>query len=162
MNKLYNAITAICVAFCLLQVNPIHAQTIINDLQSQTNASDGKIHIECDPSILALIGKPNSQLVASGNHSDFLEQKGFRIQVFMGNDSKARAEATSKQSSIQSAFPELSTYVRYEAPNFRLLVGDFITREEANMVKQLLQKEFPQFGKEMYIVSDKIRLFIER
>ena len=158
MNRIYNAITALCVVFCLLSVNNLHAQTIIDDLQSQTKASDGQIHIECAPSIIALIGKPNSQMIASGNNANFVERNGFRL-VFM---SKERLEATSKQSAIQSAFPELSTDVRYEAPNWRLLVGDFMTTEEANIVKQRFQKEFPKFGKEMYVVSDKIRLLIER
>ena len=158
MNRIYNVITAFGVVFCLLSVNNMQSQTIIDDLQSQTNASDGKIYIECAPSILALIGKPNSQLIASGNNASFVERNGFRL-LYM---SKERLEVTSKQSAIRSAFPELSADVKFEAPNWRLLVGDFMTTEEANITKQRLQKEFPQFGKELYVVSDKIKLLIER
>ena len=142
--------------FCVLSVNNIQAQTIIDDLQSQTNASDGIIQIECAPSIIALLGKPNNQ---SGNNSDFVERNGFRILVFMGND---RSEATSKQSAIQSAFPEFSTPLRYEAPNWKLLVGDFLSMEEANTALRRLQKEFPQFGKEMFIVQERFKILIPR
>jgi len=150
------------IVLCVISMNNLRAQTIIDDLQSQANDSDGVIRIECDSAIIALIGKPNSQFVTNGN-TDYMERNGYRIQVFMGNDPKtAQSEANSKQLAIQTVFPELSAYQRYEAPNRKLLVGDFVTREEANVYIQRLRKEFPDFGKEMYIVTDKIRLFIER
>jgi len=157
-----SATMAVWIIFCALNVNSIQAQTIIDDLQAQTHAEEGIIHIDCDPAIVALIGKPDKQLAANSN-ADFLERNGYRIQVFMGNgnDPQARPEANSKQSAVRDAFPELSTHLRYEAPNWKLLVGDFMTREEANIVLRQLQKEFPQFGKEMYIVSEKIKLFIQ-
>lgn len=149
--------------FAVLNMENIRAQTIIDDLQSQTNASDGVIRIESDSAIAALIGKPGSPLNSNGN-VDFIERQGYRIQVFMGNgnDPKVRPEATSKQTSIRNTFPELPAYLFYDAPNWKLHVGDFMTREEANIIKQRLQQEFPQFGKEMYIVPAKIKLPVER
>ena len=153
-----SAVATWCVALCVFCVDNLHAQTIVDDLQSHTNVSDGIIRIRCDSAIIALIGKPNSQFAADGS-SNFVERNGYRIQVFM---EKVRAEASSKQQSVQNAFPELSADLRYEAPNWRLLVGDFISYNEAISFQQRLQKEFPQFGKEMYIVSDKIKLYIER
>ena len=160
--QMKSATMVLWIIFCVVNMNTIHAQTIIDDLQSQTNDSDGVIRIDCNPSIAALIGKPNKQLATNGN-ADFIERNGFRIQVFMGNgnDPQARPEANSKQSAIRDAFPDLSTHMRYEAPNWKLLVGDFMTREEANIVLRQLQKEFPLFGKEMYIVQEKIKLFIQ-
>ena len=156
--RIKSAITALGILLGVFCMENVQAQTIVDNLQSQTNASDGIIRIKCDPSIIALIGKPNGQLAASST-SNFVERNGFRIQVCM---EKVRTDAASKQSAIQSAFPELFTDLRFEAPNWRLLVGNFMTREEAVSVQQHLQKEFPSFGKEMYIVQDKIRLFIER
>ena len=159
MNRVYNpTMTILLFVFCVLSMNNMQAQTIIDNLQSRTNASDGVIQIECPPSIVALIGKPNSQIVASGN-ADFVERNGFRIQVFM---EKLRAEASARKSAIENAFPELSADLQYVSPNWVLRVGDFLTREEANIYIQRLRKEFPSFGKEMYVVADKIKLFIER
>ncbi|MDR2682800.1 MAG: SPOR domain-containing protein [Dysgonamonadaceae bacterium] len=141
----------------------LHAQTIIDDLQSQTDPSDGVITIECDSTLMELIGQPGALSDANG-HSGIIDRSGYRIQVFMGNgnDPGARPEATSKQAAIRNAFPELPAYLVFVAPNWRLLVGDFMTREEAHTVMQRLQREFPHFGKEMYIISDKIRLPVER
>jgi hypothetical protein len=150
------------VLLCALHVAPVCAQTIIDDLQSQTDPSDGIIRITSDSTVTALIGKPSSR--NSAHHpSGFLERSGYRIQVFMGgNPREARSEATVKQTAILSEFPELSAYLLYEAPNWRLLVGDFMTREEANIIKLRLQRQFPQFGKEMYIVADKVKIPVER
>ncbi|MDR0681204.1 MAG: SPOR domain-containing protein [Dysgonamonadaceae bacterium] len=141
----------------------VQAQTtIIEELESNSNPAEGVIHIESDSAITALIGTPNNRLIASESY-DYIERSGFRIQVFMGNDhNTARSEASSKQASIKEVFPDLATYLTYEAPNWKLSAGDFTTREEATFFKQQLQKEFPQFGKEMYIIVDKIKLPIEK
>jgi hypothetical protein len=153
------AMTIFLVVFSL---SSIQAQNIIDDLQSTTNASEGVIRIESDPAITALIGNPGNRMDPNKNY-DFAERSGYRIQVFMGNNpGKARSEATYKQAAIKEAFPDLPTYLSYDAPNWKLLAGDFITREEANLVKQQLQREFPQFGKEIYIIVDKIKIPIER
>jgi hypothetical protein len=139
-------------------VIPARAQSIIDHLQSQTRPYDGIIRIECDPEVSALIGKPDASSEMYEGY-DLPERQGYRIQVlFVDNDaSKARSEATAGQSSIRNAFPEFPAYLLYEAPNWRLVVGNFLTLEEANLAKRRLQREFPQFGKEMYIISDTIR-----
>ena len=163
MNRVYNlrmksAVAALWILCCAFSVNNLRAQTILDDLQSQTSDSDGIIRIDCAPSIIALMGKPNGQPNASST-TGFVERNGYRIQVFMGRD---RSEVESKQSAILRAFPELAAHKQYDAPNWKLRVGDFITSEEATMFLHRLQKEFPQFGKEMFIVSEKIKLVIQR
>jgi len=154
--------------FGLFNVLFLQAQNkahIIDDLQSNTNASEGSIRVVSDPAITALLGKPSSQAKSqegTGDASNFVERTGFRIQIFMGNNpNTARSEAYSKRTSINTSFPDLTTYLSYEAPNWKLLAGDFVTREEATVFKQQLQREFPQFGKEMYIIVDKIRVSIK-
>ncbi len=147
------------VLFLSAQNKPTH---IIDDLQSQTNSSEGIIRVISDPEISALLGNPSNQMNMTENF-DFVERTGYRIQVFMGNDpSTARSEASSRQATIKGTFPELSTYLNYEAPNWKLSAGDFVTREEATVFKQKIQKEFPQFGKEMYIIVDKIKIPVDR
>ncbi|MDR2843917.1 MAG: SPOR domain-containing protein [Candidatus Symbiothrix sp.] len=153
MNKIIKGIILL-----VLCVNQIHAQTIVDDLQTVTNASDGVIRVECPSSVIALIGKPNASVSLDLN-GEVLVRSGYRVLVFMGGNSRtARAEANRKQADIKEAFPELATYIRYDAPNWRLLVGDCTSRDEALLLKQKLQHEFPDFGQEMYIVSDKVKI----
>jgi hypothetical protein len=137
----------------------LSAQTIINDLQTRTDISEGIIHIDSDPAITALLGKPGTIVNASTDKSvKFTERSGFRIQVSIGN---LRSVAQAQQADMQEELPNLSTYLVYAAPNWKLFAGDFTTREEANMVKKQLQQAFPKFGKALYVVTSKIKVPVE-
>jgi hypothetical protein len=146
---------------CCLGLSSLRAQTtqanIISALQSNDLEGNGSIKIVSDPKIAALIGKP------SGNNADngqSIKINGYRIQVFMGNNPKtAKGEAEQKESLIKASFPEITSEIKYVAPNWKVLAGDFMTKDEADVFKQKLQKAFPAFGKEMYIVSDKISIY---
>ena len=82
---------------------------------------------------------------------------GYRIQVFSDNNSRtAKAEARYKANNISEKFPELRTYITYNAPFWRLRVGDFRTPEEANDIVIKLKEEFPKYSKEIRIVRDRI------
>ena len=137
--------------------------TIIEALESSTSVSEGIIEIKSDPSITALLGKPNAQTGGDANFYGTTQTSGFRIQVYMGNHPRrSRSEAFNKEGLIKSVFVDLATYVGYEAPNWRLLVGDFMTKEEASFSMELLQSEFPELRREMYIVAGKINVFTEK
>ena len=145
--------------FMLCALN-ISAQSILDELQKNTNSSEGVIRVECSAAIAALIGSPSSATPTNTNTTEIIRQ-GFRIQVFMGSKlGVARNEATSKQNAIRELFPNLSTYLSYDAPNWKLLAGDFTNREEANIIKQQLQRAFPEFGQEMYIVVSPIKIYL--
>ena len=149
---------------CILYLGPVVAQdTIVDALESSTSASEGIIKIESDPAITALLGKPNAKKEGNMSSFDATQTSGFRILVFMGNHPKnSRAEAFKKESLVKSVFVDMSTYVNYEAPNWKLVVGDFMTQEEATLFKEILQSEFPQLKREMYIVADKINIPTEK
>ena len=53
---------------------------------------------------------------------------GFRIQVLVGNDRKEVDEA---KSYIYQNFPELSTYLTFSQPTYKLKTGDFTSRLDA-------------------------------
>jgi hypothetical protein len=153
-------------SFILLSLgfNYLQAQnTIVDDLQSNGSTSDGIIEIETDTQITELIGKPNEQVKVDTNNYDIIKINGFRIQIYMGNDPKrSRGEVFEKQTKIRETHSDVETYVSYEAPNWKLLVGDFTTRDEAILFKEVLRKEFPQFGKEMYVVTSIINVSVEK
>lgn len=82
---------------------------------------------------------------------------GYRIQVFSDNNSRtAKSEARYKANNISEKFPELRTYITYNAPFWRLRVGDFRTPEEANDIVVKLKEEFPKYSKEIRVVRDRI------
>jgi hypothetical protein len=149
--------------FCLLGLTSLQAQNNIVEALETPVANEGVIDIESDSDITALLGKPNSNVTVNSDNYNTIKTTGFRIQVFMGNDPKrSKKEATDKRTLIQDAFSDTETYITYESPNWKVLVGDFITREEAILFKEILQKEFPKFGREMYIVTNTINIPVEK
>lgn len=77
---------------------------------------------------------------------------GFRIQVMNTPDRNKAYDAKAK---VYQAFPDWKPYLLYQAPNYKLRVGDFKTEDEAQAALQQLSKLFPQ---EMYVIHDIIEL----
>lgn len=132
-------------------------------LQSLSSEVDGKgvVRIYQDPRIAEKVGNPGvntAENVVMIEDKPYLQITGFRIQVFSGNNqATAKAEAFRKEASIKANSPELTTYVKYSAPFWRLRVGDFITYEDAYEVLLQFKKTFI-FGREMSIVREKINV----
>jgi hypothetical protein len=136
------------------------SSTIIADLETSVQG-EGLIRIQSDTKITALLGLPN--IVLDVDETNYVKVNGFRIQVFMSNNSKnAKGEAIHKESIIRELFPDIPVHVAYQAPNWKVLVGDFVTRDETGVFLQKLQSAFPEFGREMYIVSDKVSIPIQK
>lgn len=94
-----------------------------------------------------------------GENKNELIQEGYRVQVFSGNNqTKSKSEANWKQEKVKELFPNLQTYVTFKSPFWRLRVGDFRSYEEADQLMRQLKRAFPQFGKEMYVVRDEIKI----
>lgn len=84
---------------------------------------------------------------------------GWRVQVFSDNNPRtAKAEAAKTERLVSARFPQHQTYVRYNAPYWRLRIGDFRTQQEANAVADELRRSFPSYSKEIRVVRDRITL----
>lgn len=66
-------------------------------------------------------------------------ERGYRIQIFSGNN---RAEYEKARGYILQYFPNLETYVSYSQPTYKLKVGDFLSRTEAENYLASLQSRF--------------------
>lgn len=84
---------------------------------------------------------------------------GYRIQAFSGNNARtAKRDADNRAVAISEKFPEYSTYVTFDAPYWRLRVGDFTEYEDAAAILTNIKKEFPSFARELRLVRDKIKV----
>ncbi len=82
---------------------------------------------------------------------------GFRVQMFLDNNaSTAKNAARRRASEVASRFPEMRTYVTYNAPYWRLRVGDFKSQADANEAAAKLRSAFPGSAKEIRVVRDNI------
>lgn len=134
-------------------------QTIFDALQ-QSAPGKGEVTIRQSPAIRNLVGvrRHGADVETSGDEA-FLKIQGFRTQVFSGNSQrKSKDEAFRKEKEIRELFPDLPTYVTYNAPFWKLRVGDFRTHEEAYHVQRMLMEAFPAYKKEMYIVKEEVKI----
>jgi len=76
--------------------------------------------------------------------------KGYRVQLFFGD----RQEAIEMKAKFADKYPDTPTYISFLAPNFRLRVGDFRTKIEAEKLKKSIESDYQS----AYIVRDDIEL----
>lgn len=138
------------------------SETIVDRI-NKLEPGKGSVKIIQDESITNRLGRKGKK--PAGNDAapvTYIEMMGFRIQVFAGNNQRiSKSEAYTKESDVKSIFPELSTYVVYTAPFWRLRVGDFQTFQEAQRNMTKLRAEFPAYGREMSIIKEKVRVKVK-
>lgn len=88
------------------------------------------------------------------------EQKkdGFRVQIYASNrQQEAKREAIELQQRIESQI-DLPVYTLSEPPFWKVRIGNFESREEANNYKAIFLHLFPELVGSTYVVPDKIIL----
>ncbi|MCX6303870.1 MAG: SPOR domain-containing protein [Bacteroidetes bacterium] len=79
---------------------------------------------------------------------------GFRIQVFSdsGTNSKNKAQATHDE--FQARYPGLGVYLTFKSPNYKVRIGDFRTKLDAQRFLIELTADYPN----AFIIADQINL----
>jgi hypothetical protein len=77
--------------------------------------------------------------------------QGYRIQIYSGNN---RDEANNARNRSYALFPEITPHIVYNQPTFRVKVGDFVDRLDAQRVYAGLVSEFPN----AMVVQDKVEI----
>lgn len=78
--------------------------------------------------------------------------EGFRVEIFFSSDINAKENALKKKVEFLSQYPENTVHIKYDAPNFRVRVGDFRTKNEALKLYKEIKNKYPV----AFIVADKI------
>lgn len=78
--------------------------------------------------------------------------EGFRVQIFYdsGNNSKNRAFA--QKAKFLAEYPEVSAYLSFQSPNYKVRVGDFRSRLDADGFKARIIGTFT----DAFVVKDEI------
>ena len=140
----------------------VQSNEIIEELNS-SKINQGNVTVYQDEAIKGILAKPaptNLPVYSSGDGSvQYVKVRGYKIQVFSGNDQrKSKDEALYKERLINGSFEDIETVVFFNSPRWILRAGNFKTRGEANVVMEKLRDQFPNFGKEMYIISDTVKI----
>lgn len=145
------------------------AQTA-NDSVSITAALNASGHIRVEqPEELTqrLMGPAPAQNAAEAgeeNHESSEEQvrgtrAGYRVQAFDDNNPRtSRGTAASLKARIESTFP-YRAYVSFNSPYWRVKVGDFRSRAEAESAMAELRRAFPELKAYLRVVRDRINVY---
>lgn len=129
----------------------------------------GRVYLVQDQRLEELLGR-NSKIYNAASHLQFnkngekvIVAPGYRVRVFSGNNQiNSKNEAFKIEEEIKSYLPDLETYVLFKTPNWRLVIGNYRTQEEATAALRELKKQFPIYGREMFVVKDDIEISVSR
>ncbi len=76
--------------------------------------------------------------------------KGYRVQVISTSN---RDEAQKIKTDLLTKFPEQKVYLIFQSPNFKVRIGNFLKKEDAEDFRTLLNK---YYSSGVYIVADAI------
>jgi hypothetical protein len=92
----------------------------------------------------AYINKRTSMMTSSGLY------KGFRIQLI---STASRDAAQQMKTDMMNKYPDQKIYMLFQSPNFKVRMGNFLKRKDAERFRMQLIRYFPQG---VYIVEDAI------
>lgn len=114
-------------------------------------ADSNTVAVHKDPRIELLI-KKQAEINEVTTRESRRNVPGFRIQVINTTDRSAAIQAKTK---VYTLYPELKAYLMYQSPYFRLRVGNFINKKDAENMQRQLSKEFKQ---NLFIVNDVVEV----
>lgn len=115
---------------------------------AQQSVVPGEVNIIQDERVDALVDKHINA------NSTFNGMSGYRIQIFFDSGSNAKNRANNERRRFLILYPQTKAYVTFDAPNFKVRVGNFRTRLEAEKFLRDIQKHFDM----AYVVPSKIDL----
>ncbi len=78
---------------------------------------------------------------------------GYRIRIYFNSVQSAREESSAALNRFRTLYPEIPSYLTYARPNFRVMVGDYRTRVDAEKALVYIKEDFPSAT----IVRDKFK-----
>jgi len=121
--------------------------------QTDSSAAPGTVVVAKDPRVDKLILR-QIEINAETTKETRKNMPGFRIQVINTTD---RSKVFAAKAKVYQEFPDLKPYLLYQAPNYKLKVGNFKTQEEAEEMQKQLERLFPSGT---YIIRDVIEVKI--
>lgn len=102
-----------------------------------TFAQSGSVEIIADPRIDQLVDKH----IYLNQHQSTLE--GWRVQIFFDSGANSKRRASDVLNRFTALFPKTQAYLSFKEPYYRVRVGDFRTRLEAEGFMKSIAAEYP-------------------
>lgn len=103
-----------------------------------------------------VVRQPSSVRRALNAYTNANDQKtfsGFRIRIYLESGKEARGDSDAVIRKFNSLYPHIQAYRTYDSPNFKVTVGNFRTRLDAERLLRIIKPDFPN----AFIVRDKFK-----
>ena len=128
-------ILALCILFAFAQQAMAIKDTVIVRKDPRLDILSAK---------QTFINKRSSMMTSNGLY------RGYRVQVL---STQSRGEAFKMKTDLLTRFPDLKSYLLFQSPNFKVRIGNFIKRDEAEKLRKDLLKVIPN---NVYVVEDAV------
>lgn len=127
--------------FCLASIQSVDAQ------------DEGSIVIVQDPAIDTILQKHLEMNETLLLNTDNYAIDGYRIQIFEESGNKSSTQAREVMAEFSTKYPDIPVYLSWQAPNFKVRVGDFYSRMEAEGFLNKIKRSYPI----AWVIRDKIK-----
>lgn len=94
--------------------------------------------------VVVLEGSGVSEAVSAVESQRYkTEVSGYRVVIFSDNGQYAGDNANEVLEGFKSSYPNISAYLVYESPYFKVSVGDCLSMEEAQILMSKIQGSYP-------------------
>lgn len=69
--------------------------------------------------------------------------RGYRVRIYFDNAQNARKVSQSVADSFSESYPEIAVYRTHESPYFKVTVGDFRSRHDAQLFANSIRAAYP-------------------
>lgn len=116
-------------------------------LQPDSTKKEGKITIHTNPEMDALFEK-----YATLSEEKRIPIRGYRVQIASASGNNAKSSVNSVKSNFLTNYPDVPAYLIWESPNYKIRVGDFRSKLDAEKFQRRIGMLFPY----AFIVRDNI------
>jgi len=117
-------------------------------LAQKTDTTKGKVKVNQDPRVEILLSKH----VLINTKVKGIE--GFRIQIFSDSGNNSKTDAQQVYDGFVAKYRDIGVYLTFKSPNYKVRVGDFRTRLEAQRFLNDIAGDYPN----AFITSEVINL----
>ena len=131
----------------------------VNETLSGKSVGDvlpGRVKLHRSPSI-----RSAAESLIRKNRSE--QTDGYRIRIYFDNKQNSREASAESEARFKRLFPGYNTYRTFKNPFFKVTVGDFRTKADAQVALQRIVRVFPDafIVKEQMkfpVISDQVRV----
>jgi hypothetical protein len=121
---------------------------VIQGFGQENKKGKGQVQVLQDDRVDLLVSK-HIQINQNRNGIE-----GYRIQIFFDSGNNSKTKAQSIYEGFKAKYPDVRTYLSFKSPNYKVRVGDFRTRLDAQRFLNDINIEYPN----AWIIADMINL----